>query len=673
MLPADSRVNVGGVLLFAALCVALFLSNNVLADTSLLPKWFGLGVVSALGASLLLFQKRMELSRLLMLGLFSYLISLLPGLFVSSFSPEAVYFTVRECSWIFFLLVFAASLRPNSSLKNLLVLLSAAGAVAALWALKEWLGQLEGITITHQATYHVKAGFEHRNILVEWLGLLLPASIACSMQLKGVQRWLHAGIAFLMTAMLVLLLGRTGWISLGIVVLVFLIAERKSLSGKFRWIHLLPIALILGCLLATVDELYTIGHHFETAFDTTSGTTRDRMLLLSRSWMLFSQNWLLGIGWGAWPVSIMPFDQFEMLTESGKLFYQRPHNDVLLLLSEGGVFPALTFLLLLFGALRLTFRMPPSTDRTWLLSSLLVYVFITLIAFPLERMEHRILLAVFLVAAYQSKAPHRLLSGRYMVVAMVGLASCLSRFHDRLQSERALAQASKAYDEGRWEETLEYLKDADRAFLAIDASSLPVDWYRGASLLNLGSLEVGCNAFRNAAAINPHHPEVQNSLGVCAYRHGNSKAAEYHFYQAVRYTPSFSDAWVNIALLQRAKGQDEEAFESLNHADPTTEDLHYRQLAMKLAVQRIDAMVSDYDERKLKLTIIAIRNTPHWALDVFQKSVTNCIPFEEQVLIDAFYYMFSYCGEGADCDEIRAMKQHYIPTREILMDNGRVE
>lgn len=668
----ESRTNVdlGFLLLMSGLVVALFLTNSLLFDSALTIKWIGLFMLTGLGSGLLFFYDRLKLSPLLAVLLVVYLFSLVPGFFVAFESPQASYEVFRELGWAAFVLVLSTQIKEGSHWP--LVLLTLAVTIISTWAGKEWLSQLTEVGMSHQSTYNVMAGFAHRNSLVEFLGLTISAPVALGVMTKGWRSTLAWIVAFGAASLMLLLLGRTGWMCLTLVTAVFLWNEGRSQWKRIRWFHLLIPLALLAMLFVSVDELYTIYHHFETALDVDSGTTRDRLLLAKRSWQLFTEHPWTGVGWGQWPIAIMPFDQFGMSTESAEHFYQRPHNDFLWLLSEGGIFPALAYIALLAAGLWQAFRKPKSPLRTWLIASFACYVMISLIAFPLERMEHRFILALLLAVSFSGKRQSVSMSAKWSWIPFGVSLMCLAWFVPRLSAERHLARAKEAMHAAKWRDMLAEVEQVNR-HLTIDRTSTPTVWYKAVAQFNLNMKSEAFESFQQAELLNPFHPEVLNSLGVCAYEQGNTELAQAYFYKSVRYTTSFGRAWVNLAQLERTAGQSREAFETLAHADPKTADLNYDQLAMHLARERIDQLTNSYENRKLKLTLIAIRNTPHWAVDVYKKSVLNCIPFDDQVLIEAFYYMFSYCQEPSDCDEIREMKQRLIPDYPLLMDNGRLE
>jgi tetratricopeptide (TPR) repeat protein len=71
---------------------------------------------------------------------------------------------------------------------------------------------------------------------------------------------------------------------------------------------------------------------------------------------------------------------------------------------------------------------------------------------------------------------------------------------------------------------------------------------------------------RRSVQLSPNLPEVQNQLGFLAVRAGDAQAAEEYFHAALKASPSYFVAWVNLAAALASEAKWSEAQEALNRA-----------------------------------------------------------------------------------------------------------
>jgi tetratricopeptide (TPR) repeat protein len=73
-------------------------------------------------------------------------------------------------------------------------------------------------------------------------------------------------------------------------------------------------------------------------------------------------------------------------------------------------------------------------------------------------------------------------------------------------------------------------------------------------------------ALERALALNPNLPEAQNQMGYLVVRQGNSAKAELHFRAAVRASPSYVVAWINLAATLASESKWQEARQAADRA-----------------------------------------------------------------------------------------------------------
>jgi hypothetical protein len=109
------------------------------------------------------------------------------------------------------------------------------------------------------------------------------------------------------------------------------------------------------------------------------------------------------------------------------------------------------------------------------------------------------------------------------------------------------------------------------------------------------------------------------------------------------------------------QGHWREAFDAILQADATQPTERYKSLGTGLAQDSLTQLAAECPDRKMQLTLEAIRNTPDWSLDILRKTVGNRVDFDHQAYVDACYYMLRHCDEYEDCDLAETMINRYLP------------
>lgn len=664
--------------LFLTLC---FVRSEWFTDPGLFPKFLVWAVI--MGGVALAISKRpvpapgaVFRHNIPLLCFAIYLVAAIPSLVISQNLADGLFSWLREVQVLLFaLLVIAWFDNDLRLIRGFGIFMTITLFVLAQWGVLEWVLNLDGTVLTHKGTYGVKTSFGHRNLYAQFLmlGLAFVLPVALQRTRWAVVAWITV---FLVVSLGILLLSRGAWLMLAVYAVLLVSAWavfrlKVHVSSKAWTIAGAALLFALVVMAFTIDQWYTIWHHFETALTTGAGTTRDRLLLFTRSWELFSEQPWTGVGAGMWKVEIMKFSQEGMLTESAALYYQRPHNDYAWVFSESGLLAGTAFAASHVSGLFIAVHRFVRERDLWTLAVALAWVAYMLVSFtnfPRERMEFSLVFAFLLAfGARPVTLPH--MPVRWFSPVMTVAALVLVTLYGlRLRSEYHFVNALKARENGAWDEYLAGVQKARGPFMKFDDASLPLAWHEGLGLFNTGKQTQGCATFKEALEANPYHPEVWNDLGVCASEQGNAALALAHFQKAVENTPTYQRAWLNIAAMQYTSGDWRGAFNSFVQADPYTPNELYDRLGTRLGTDSLNVLVDVFPERRLRLTVEAFRNTPHWALSLVRKCAMNKMEFKKQVLIDACYYMLKNCDGGEDCAEAQAIREKYIPGEVLHLD-----
>jgi len=205
-----------------------------------------------------------------------------------------------------------------------------------------------------------------------------------------------------------LLLIQTKAVLLGIILAITICIP---ISGKYlfpktrKWLIGISIVygfvLILGVLVVNKfpDKLTLLSNN---------DTVRERILLWTNTFEMIREHPLFGVGAGNWQIffpsyGLGDFMQTNYLVSDGYTTFQRPHNDFLWVLSELGILGFLAYLGVFIYAIWSTIQVLKSESNLKqkhlvliFLSSLLAYIFVGFVDFPLERNEHQLVLAILL-------------------------------------------------------------------------------------------------------------------------------------------------------------------------------------------------------------------------------------------------------------------------------------
>ncbi|MEZ4722314.1 MAG: O-antigen ligase family protein [Flavobacteriales bacterium] len=665
--------NWGMVLLVAIIC---FAGLPALIDIHLYPKlWMmaliviGMGIYNIVRSS----GTGINLSIPMMLWV-AFLMFSIPAALASSFLGQAALVMSRD-----FLVIALAMMFSQSDFKGKEALWLGAALsllIMVIWGGVDLLGALDRFQLTHQNSYQIKASLGHRNLYGHFLSLCMV--LALPLLWRGKRQSLFTmlliGAASLMCFVT---LSRGTWISCAVALMVLtlgLIKVHQKLPFKLgrlsRWIVAFLILIAVIFAVFVVDELYTLVHQFETAVNIKAGTTRDRWMLLKYSWTMFLDHPFIGVGIGHWPIELLTFDQTGMLSDNGRTIYQRPHSDFFWVFSERGVFAGLAYAAVFVVGVILSmheFFTKRSPKSLALMGAWILMVLIAFTNFPMERMEFAVVMAVLISL---SEGGRIVKFGRLANMAVIGLSFlAMYTFTKRIMAERHYGRAQMARENADWNMYLTEIRSANGAFLPLDEVARPLKWHEGLALSRLDSLEAADKAFFEAADINPNNPEVQNAVGVSYANRRDLSNALKHFSLSTKNIPRYQEGILNVAQIQRAQGDWRSAFDTYLKADYTLTSLGYENLGVKLAGDSLTNMIEQYPERKLMLTIQAIRNTPSWSFSVIRNCAQNGIPFPRQVLMDACYYMLSNCDGDEECDEVKAIKMHYIPNDDLNLND----
>jgi O-antigen ligase len=465
--------------------------------------------------------------------------------------------------------------------------------------------------------YIIYATLAHKNLYASALFLMLPFVMYGVYKFSSA--WQFAGwIAIIsMSFSIVLARARTVWAAIivaTIVVVVMIITRhRESIFwGWKRWFRFNRSKIAGGLLFLLILTITVVRFNEEIVNTPPSpgenkvsatqlapfaepvwslSTLNERFFLWEKSLAMAKANPLLGVGLGQWRLTFPAYGKIQQFRASdegpAEIFFRRPHNDFVWILSETGIIGLLSYLAIfgiaIFYALKIFFKSDNADNKAlaiFMLFGIIGYMVISFFSFPKERMMHNILLMLILaciVSTYHRSFPKQYTYSYSKILilnhlAVLLLIICAIVGYIRLESETHVKNALAARKTGDWQTLLSEIDKADSLFYQLDPVSVPLAWYRGIANYSTGKFQEAHEDFKKAYQIHPNHIHVLNNLGTSFAKLGDYENAAKYYRKALGVLPGFAEARINLGVIYFHMGDFAEARRNLmlldrNHKD----------------------------------------------------------------------------------------------------------
>jgi tetratricopeptide (TPR) repeat protein len=331
--------------------------------------------------------------------------------------------------------------------------------------------------------------------------------------------------------------------------------------------------------------------------------------------------------------------------QQGMTSYQRPHNDFLWVFSEvgivGGIFYILIFLSLFLMLIKLVRK--KNQDQTeiqiWI-AFLVAYCIVAFFDFPLERIEHQVVLwiavARILHLYYMNFTLERrqTVLGNFILISslLVGLFWSVGITKRYFEKEMVCHSVVLAHANSNWKEIVEWTADLDIQ-KQVDPFSTPLAWYRGVALVALKQNELAKDAFEIALTVAPNHIHVLNNLASCYEKLGKHELAITFYEKALRISNKFDESILNLAAVYYNMGNYEQAFEVMKRCRDYVQDAKYQRFLPAIVRTKIDLILSDCKDEKHTERLNKIKENDQILIDYFvEHKKFNCT-FNDYLLI----------------------------------------
>lgn len=462
------------------------------------------------------------------------------------------------------------------------------GVLALVAGTFEWLLEVGGSGLRRSELEKVQGMMSNVNLYASYLVLVLPFCLAGFFLFRGFWRWSALLVATGILGSVVLLQSRSSYLGLlvgGSILGVLVFFRRKELRVPRRWLAWGALGAAAAAALSVAFAapeglLRTAAERATSIFALHSDPSIAGRLQIWRdtSRMAADHPWL-GVGAGNFQVRLLEyFDMDGAVGETVGWVWLTPHNDLLGVLAEKGIFGliffAAVFLVAAVRLLRVVWTDRPKEDSLlalFTLMSLLSILTTALFDFPLTRVNHLVYVSLALGVAclLPTRPPCFGNDIRAKCTAPLSLwcvrMVCLASFAGvsfgflALQQDRWVKRARHSLDNKKWEAALAYTERASSYLLPLDRLYTPLSYIKGYALSRMGRFEEAVERFEEARKQLPTHTYINYQLGAAYAGIGEFESAVSCFQQVQQRHPKNPEVATNLATALLSAGHYREA------------------------------------------------------------------------------------------------------------------
>lgn len=517
------------------------------------------------------------------------------------------------------------------------------------------LSQLFEMSISGKSFFisalELNSRFGHKNLLSSVLFLVFPFILISIIKVKRHKALLVGlGVIILLLTWLV----QTKAVIVAFVVfffvLLFMLFRYRVLSKRI----LVRLTVTLFLFIVIISGFTFLNRQkFSRIFD--SKSSLERIAIWKNSVEMIKENFIFGVGAGNWQIEFPKYglDKFaESAVKNGMTTFQRPHNDYLWVFCETGFWGLLAYLFIfatiLFYLLRIFKRRRGNKDY-WMffifLATVLGYLLIAFVDFPLERIEHQVLLyTTFAIIAahyyknvYMVNPPTRSeIKGPALFILLI--LSLLFSFTVCIKRATGAYHTQRLYlfkQQSNWEKLIDEADKSINLFYSVDPMSAPIVWYKGVALFTSGNMEAAKTCFEQANLIHPYHIHVLNNLGSCYEKLNDHKKAEEMYLRALAISSEFEEARLNLSAVYFNGKEFEKAFKTIDNCSVNSTDEKYKLFLPAILNSWIELQLFSKNDLRYIDTLNSLKNNKERTLKLYFESKAKRANFMEYVLANA--------------------------------------
>jgi O-antigen ligase len=453
------------------------------------------------------------------------------------------------------------------------------------------------------------ATMANKNLLSSILLLSLPCAGVISLTAHRV--WRVVSLLSIVLSLYTLCIGQTRsvWLALLAAILAGVVSNinvRIEAGQEYRR-RLRRLAAVSALAFVASVGTMTSYHradsdHMLSGVNLSSASMNERFALWEKTLGMIADNPLLGVGAGNWKFEIPLYGTEGLPTSEGSVFFQRPHNDYLWILSETGPLGLLAYIgfigMIFLAALRLIRKTGDQRKRivsTAMVFGVVAFAVVSFFSYPKERVAHMCYLILMSAVVFRGPTPRTVLRDSFLsrvwakiwaVIAIAGLLCCIVIGVARLSAEIHAKKALLARENSQWRTVANEISSVNLNLVNVDPTSTPLEWYQGVAHFSLQQYDSALVDFRAAFEANPNHIHVLNNLGTCYEAMGEHDSAIAYYEKALRIIPDFEESLLNLAAAYYNAHLYDQAMETLQRFESppraTRYDSYFRAIESKL-------------------------------------------------------------------------------------------
>lgn len=661
------------VLLGSLFPLLVLIFNPLGVDPVLVPRML-FAVIVGLGLSIIILTQKFGANTAIRLNKYwvivggVYVATTLASLATTISIPEGILDLNRSLLMGCMLVLFAILLAVNKQFRRQLIW----GVWVSAWLLLLWGGSelllvIPSLGQESVELYKVTASMAHKNLLASAYLLLIPFVLYMFLIERSYLKFSSFLLLVGLVVMVLMLQGRSSWVAFAAMLVAGSLlmvrayqlgykplAKLKPADKFYIAIVGLTIVLVVGALAVKKPETFDYMLRKISSMTDQSGgrdqnkeTIHERYALWSNTWQLIKEEPITGVGAGSWKLLYPKYGLEGLRSEDGYTLFQRPHNDLLWVWSEQGLFGFLAYAtIFLMPLVWLFFRYDKvGSDKDRLLAScaalaVVGFMVVGLFSFPRERIFHNLLVVLSLAIIMDSSTNGiRVTSIGLKVLVTVLLASfswvsIASLYRVKGDMHTLLVHAS--YGKPGQEERL--LTEAEKAksfFYSMDPMATPMSWFQGVATYQLGEYAAAKQYFLDGLQQNPYHLHLLNNLGSTYEQLGKRDSAIITYSRVLDISPKYTEGLLNLSAVYFNDGQLDSAFATIDRCPIATTHASYQVYLKAILKAKLNRMILAAGDDEQKSFLIQLMQNGTALVPLYQEAKAANISFEELVIANA--------------------------------------
>ncbi len=416
------------------------------------------------------------------------------------------------------------------------------------------------LNLTEWNLYNITGLNGHKNLTSSFILLLLTIKVSYFLfENKNHKTYIILFFILLDLFIIFFLKTRAVWlgISIGIVLFFIYIKFKHFFIGKN--ILFLSLFLTFALNIIFIFFIYFIINRYDiqkSDLKLSKIEDQERITLWDKTIKMISEKPFLGHGGGNWQINF-PKQTLSNIwrAEDLNVTFQRPHNDVLWIISELGI---LNFEILLFTIILLFSYFFTTKKHIYIyviIFGIIGFFIAGFFDFPRERSEHSIfifMLLGFLISkidnSYFKSIPNRFnILFCYFTKIIFPVTALI--FIIRFYSETQIKKIHENISLNNGLEIIESVENSTSIVCSIDSYSVPLRWYSATTYASLGNNKMVLKDLKEAYQKAPYNRHVLNDLGTIYTIMGHTQKAIFYFLKSHKISPRFDEPILNLIVI----------------------------------------------------------------------------------------------------------------------------